>query len=123
MAQGTKRWKRSAYEPFWWSLFAAGGMMAAFFVPVHILIHGILLPLGAVPESTASYVRMRALIQNPLVRLYLLALISLPLFHAMHRFRTLLEDVGLKRNVVVVALCYAAAIAGTLFAAWTLLRA
>jgi fumarate reductase subunit D len=124
MVEPQRYYKRSAAEPFWWSLFAAGGTVAAFLVPIHILIHGIAAPTGLAPESAVAYERMRALIQSPWVRLYLFILISLPLFHWAHRFRFLLEDLGLHRGRAILAvLCYGAAVVVTLVTIWVLVRA
>ncbi len=69
-------------EPFWWSLFSAGGVVAAFFLPVTILITGILVPAGWLMAED-----LRVLVGHPLTRLYLFVLISLPMFHWAHRFR------------------------------------
>ena len=33
-------------EPLWWGLFAAVGVVAAFLVPIHVIIFGFALPLG-----------------------------------------------------------------------------
>jgi len=108
-------------EPFWWSLFGAGGVVAAFFVPVHILITGIAAPAGWASGAFA-YSRIVTLVSHPLVRLYLFVLIALPLFHWAHRFRFTLVDLGLKRGQRAVAIaCYGAAIAGTVLAAAVLL--
>jgi fumarate reductase subunit D len=124
MEEHRRTFKRAPAEPFWWSLFAAGGTVAALFVPIHILVHGILLPAGLVPEAAVSYERMRALLHSPWVRLYLFVLISLPLFHWAHRFHPLLEDLGLRRGQgVAAALYYGAAVVGTLLTAWALIRA
>jgi fumarate reductase subunit D len=117
-------YKRASVDPFWWSLFAAGGTVAALLVPIHILIHGIAVPAGLAPEPAGGYERMRALIQSPWVRLYLFILISLPLFHWAHRFRFLLEDLGLHRGRAILAvLCYGAAVVVTLVTIWVLVRA
>ena len=79
-------------EPIWWSLFSAGGVVAAFFLPVTILITGIVVPAGWLePED------LRELVGHPLTRLYLFVLISLPLFHWAHRFRYVAVDFGLKK--------------------------
>ena len=109
-------------EPFWWSLFGAGGIVAATFVPAHILVQSILGALG-VPTATASYERTRRLAANPLVRLYLLVLTALPLFHWAHRFRYYVMDFGvLGARRLIAVLCYGTALAGTLSAARTLRR-
>ncbi len=109
-------------EPFWWSLFAAGGVVAAFLVPVHIMLTGIVAPAGWGRESF-EYQRVLALVSHPLSRLYLFVLISLPLFHWAHRFRFTLIDLGLKggRGLVAVA-CYGSAIVGAILTAVVLVK-
>jgi fumarate reductase subunit D len=55
-------------------------------------------------------------------RLYLLVLISLPLFHWAHRFRyTLYDGLQLKHLTTLIAvLCYGAALVGTAMTAYLL---
>jgi len=108
-------------EPFWWSLFGAGGVIAAFLVPVHIILTGIAAPAGWASGAFA-YPRMVALLSHPVIRVYLFVLIALPLFHWAHRFRFTLVDLGLKRGQHVVAIaCYGTAIVGAVLAAAVLL--
>jgi len=108
-------------EPIWWSLFSAGGVVAALLVPIHILLIGIAWPLGVLPADALEFSRMQALLAHPLTRLYCFVLISLPLFHWAHRFRFTLADLGLHGAAMLIAvLCYGAAIAGTIVAALTL---
>lgn len=105
-------------EPIWWSLFSAGGVVAAFLVPVHIFLFGIAWPLGIVPADALEYSKLQALLANPVVRLYCFVLISLPLFHWAHRFRFTLVDLGLKGiNTLLAVVCYGAAIVGTVVTA------
>jgi fumarate reductase subunit D len=112
---------RDVSHAIWWGLFAVGGMTAAILVPVHILIQGVLGPLGIVPSVSNRYETFSAALANPLVRLYFLVLISLPLFHAAHRLRSLIVDLGITGGQQVVAtLLYAGAILGTLVAAYVL---
>ena len=40
-------YKRDKTEPFWWGLFAAGGMVAAMLIPMHLFINGLAPHLGA----------------------------------------------------------------------------
>ena len=109
-------------EPFWWSLFAAGGAVAALLAPVQIALTGIVAARGWAGHSL-TYDRALALVSHPLGRLYLLAFISLPLFHWAHRFRFTLVDLGLRRGRRLLAVvCYGAAIAGTTLAALVLTR-
>jgi fumarate reductase subunit D len=103
-------------EPIWWSLFSAGGVVAAFFLPVTIVVTAI-----GVPADWISPGALQQLLQNPLARLYLFVIISLPLFHWAHRFRYVVADLGLKGLGPVPAIvCYGAAILGTATAAFFL---
>jgi fumarate reductase subunit D len=109
--------------PLLWLLFSAGGTVAALLFPVHLFLTGLAFPLGWV--EAPGYDSLRGLVAHPLVRLYLLVLISLPLFHWAHRFRyTLYDGLQLKHLTALIAvLCYGAALAGTAMAAsllWSL---
>ncbi|MGQ0551503.1 MAG: fumarate reductase subunit FrdD [Armatimonadota bacterium] len=110
-------------KPLWWLLFAAGGTVAAFVVPVHVALLGIALPAGMAPEAFA-YDRMLALVSHPLSRLYLFVAISLSLFHWAHRFLyTLAEGLHLKTAWLPLPVaCYGSAIVGTVLAAIVLAR-
>ena len=109
-------------ESLWWSLFGAGGVVAALLTPAHVLLQNLLGAAG-VPVATARYERARTLSANPLVRAYFFALTVLPLFHWAHRFRYVLIDLGVKgARRPIAALCYGTAIAGALGAAGTLVR-
>lgn len=109
-------------EPFWWSLFAAGGVVAAVLVPAQILLTGIAAPLAWAPGAFA-YSRILALATHPLAKLYLFVLISFPMFHWAHRFRFTLVDLGLKggRRLVAV-MCYGTAIVVMTLTAIVLIR-
>lgn len=99
-------------EPALWALFSAGGVVAAFLMPVTIVITSI-----GVLQGWVSADRMWDLLHNWLVRLYLVVLISLPLFHWAHRFRFTLVDLGLKSAKWLIAvLCYGAAFVGSVLA-------
>ena len=99
-------------EPFWWSLFSAGGVVAAFFLPVTILITGIVVPAGWLTAE-----ELRELVGHPLTRLYLFVLISLPMFHWAHRFRYVAVDLGFKRiSNILPMVCYGTALVVTLLA-------
>ena len=107
-------------EPFWWTLFGAGGTIAAFFIPVFVLLNGLAIPLGWI--DAPSYQHLLTLVKYPLTRLFLLAVISLSLFHWAHRFRfTLYDGLQLKHlNELIAVLCYGSAILGTFAAVYTL---
>lgn len=103
-------------EPLWWGLFSAGGVVAAFLVPVHILIFGFAVPLGWIPNTGELF-------RHPLVKIYLFVLIALPLYHWAHRFYFTVNDMclGVPRGPLAV-LCYGGAIVGTVMTLWVLLQ-
>ncbi len=103
-------------EPIWWSLFSAGGVVAAFFMPITMVLTGI-----AVPAGWISGEDLRGLVGHPLARLYLFLLISLPMFHWAHRFRYVAVDLGLKRWAGILTFaCYGAAVLATVTAVFFL---
>jgi len=111
---------RKTSEPFWWGLFSVGGVVAAFLVPVHLFLHGLAIPLGWI---SISHARMLALVGQPLVKVYLFTLIALPLYHWAHRFRFILEDLGLHGlRTPIAILSYGSAVVGTVATLWVLLR-
>ncbi len=105
-------------EPFWWSLFSAGGMVAAMVLPILIIITGILVPFGLAGDDPLNFERINTAVSHPLIKLVFFAVISLPLFHWAHRFRFTLVDVGLKSvSTLIAVICYGVAIAGTIVSA------
>ena len=108
-------------EPIFWSLFGAGGMLAALIGPALVLITGIAVPFGILfPADTLSYAHMLAFAQSWIGKILLLAVIALFMWHAAHRIAILLHDFGVHAVTVVKVLCYGLAFAGTVIAAWTL---
>jgi len=106
-----------------WALFSAGGFVAAVLIPIHVAILGIAYAAGWLPKDALSYGRILHLVQNPLTKLYLLALIALPLFHWAHRFRFAIHhQFGIHLRKLVALGCYGTAIGGTALAVWVLLR-
>ena len=107
-------------EPFLWVLFSAGGVVAAFLIPVHLFLAGLAFPLGWL--EAPGYDRQLALLRLPLTRIYLFILCSLPLFHWAHRFRyTLYDGLQIKHlDELINAFCYGGAIAGTALAGYLL---
>jgi fumarate reductase subunit D len=107
-------------EPFWWALFGAGGVISAMFMPVLVFFFGLAVPLGWV--SGPDYATMQAMIEPPLVRIFLLGLISLSLMHWAHRFRfTLYDGLQVKHlNELIAIICYGGAIVGSMAAIYIL---
>jgi succinate dehydrogenase subunit D len=99
--------------PLLWLLFSAGGTVAALLFPVHLFLTGLAFPLGWL--EAPRHEALHRLLTHPVARLYLLVLISLPLFPWAHRFRyTLYDGLQLKHLTKLIAvLCYGAALVGT----------
>lgn len=107
-------------KPIVWSLFAAGGTLAAFLAPVLVLLF-LLAALGYAPELL-RYERLYALAAHWFGKLFLWGVISLFLWHAAHRLRVTLHDFGLRQDGLVAVLVYLGAAAGTLLSAVYLWR-
>jgi fumarate reductase subunit D len=119
MHEHTRRWRPDRVEGFWWFMFANGGLVAALFLPVHILVQGILGPLGVVPAVDQHYDSFAAAMANPIVKLYLFVIISLPFFHVAHRLRFFLIDLGLTvAQRPLKYLLYTLAVVATLLTAY-----
>jgi fumarate reductase subunit D len=108
---------------FFWFLFSQGGVLAALLLPVHVLVQGILGPLGLVPVADRHYNTWVNVLGNPLVKLYLLVLFAFAFFHYAHRIRYLLVDLGLRaaRSLPAQVIFYGGAGLVTLITLWILL--
>ncbi|MFE3449876.1 fumarate reductase subunit FrdD [Nonomuraea sp. NPDC059194] len=107
---------RRTPEPYLWLLFSGGGVVAALLLPVLVLLFGVLMPLGVL--DWPSQADLAALLAPLPVRLALVAVVLLCLFHAAHRIRFTSEEVlGIARfDLVIAVLCYGAALAGVVVA-------
>jgi fumarate reductase subunit D len=109
-------------EPIFWSLFGAGGMLAALIGPALVFITGIGVPFGLFfAADTMNYGHMLAFSQNWMGKVFLLAVIALFMWHAAHRIAILLHDFGVHAVVMVSLVCYGLAFVGTVITAYTLL--
>jgi len=108
---------------FFWFMFAQGGVLAAVLIPVHVLVQGILGPLGIVPVVDRHYDTWISVLGNPLVKLYIVVLIAFPFFHFAHRLRYLLVDLGVKaaKSMPAQAAFYGGAVLVTLVAIYVVL--
>jgi fumarate reductase subunit D len=103
-------------EPLVWAPFFAGAGLSALLMPVLIIIT-ILASYGVIPSFDLRGSNLLGLVNHWYVRVVLFILISLSLFHALHRIRFILVDLGLKAaHSMIAALCYGLAIMGTLVA-------
>jgi len=112
-----------SYDPIFWSLFAAGGVIAAMFIPILIVFTGLVIPFALVGEEPFVYERIQGAVSHPVIRIFIFALIALPLFHFAHRFRSILSDIGLMDiRFIISVFCYGSAIVGTVITAIVLWR-
>ncbi len=96
-------------KPLVWSLFAAGGLLAAMLVPAMIVITGLAVPTGLLSREALGYERMLVLAGNPLGKLVLFGVVFLLLWHAAHRLRLTLHDLGIRSGRAAMLACYGAA--------------
>ena len=75
--------------PILWLLFSAGGVMAAVFLPVLVVLFGLAIPLGWVQPD---YNHLDAIVSHWFTRLVVLGLFVLMLFHWAHRFKYTMID-------------------------------
>jgi fumarate reductase subunit D len=105
---------RRRVEPLVWLMFSAGGVLAAVFLPILILLFGLAVPLGWIEPG---YGHLRAVVGHPVTLVVLLGLFVLLLVHSAHRFRyTLYDGLQVKKKRTVAVLCYGAAVVGSLAA-------
>ena len=101
---------RRRITPLVWLMFSGGGVVAAVFLPILILVFGLAVPLGWIDPS---YAHLRAVVGNPVTFVVLLGLFVLMLVHSAHRFRyTLYDGLQLKWKWQIAALCYGGALFG-----------
>lgn len=107
-------------EPFLWALFSAGGTVAAFLIPIHILLFGLAFPLRWL--EAPSYGAALELLKLPLTRLYLFVFCFLSLFHWAHRFRHTIQDALPLRDFgnLIAGFSYGVAAGGTVLAGYML---
>ena len=86
-------------EPLFWSLFGAGGVVAALVLPVLVLITGIAVPLGIMPADTLNYERMSAFVGSWIGKLFVFGVVSLTFWHAFHRIYHILHDLGVHKGM------------------------
>jgi len=109
-------------EPIFWSLFGAGGMLAALIGPALVFVTGIAVPLGLIySPDTMSYQNMLAFSRNWVGKIFLFAVVSLFFWHAAHRIHIALHDFGVHARTAVRVVCYGLALAGTITAGYALI--
>ena len=101
-----------------WFLFAAGGTVVAFVLPVMIVVTGF---GGFLFPETLSYDAMSAFVGNWLIKLILLGIIVLACWHAAHRLRVCAHDFGIRADGPVSWIVYGLALVGSLMTVIALL--
>jgi fumarate reductase subunit D len=103
---------RRRVEPLVWLMFSAGGVLAAVFLPILVLLFGLAFPLGWLDRP--DHAQLGAVIGHPVTLVVLLGLFVLMLVHSAHRFRyTLYDGLQVKMKRTVAVLCYGAAVVGS----------
>jgi fumarate reductase subunit D len=104
--------KRSNQPPLW-VLFGAGGVLSALFAPGLVVLTGF--------DGALSYASVREFASHVAGKVFLLAVVSLFLWHAAHRIFHTLHDFGIRTGAVAWVACYGLALAATVVAAACLL--
>ncbi len=107
-------------KPIFWSLFAAGGTLAAFLAPVLALLF-LMTALGHEP-TLLRYTHVHAFAAHWFGKVFLFGVIALFLWHAAHRLRVTLHDFGLRQDAIVAVVVYWVAAFGSCLSALYLLR-
>ncbi len=74
-------------EPIIWFLFGQGILIGTFLLTGWVLVVGLAIPMGVVDAQALSYDRAYGLATNIVGRLFLIALIALPLWKGAHHLR------------------------------------
>ncbi len=111
---------KPTYEPLLWLLFSAGGVMAAFLIPILVFLFCVAVPLGWI--APPDHAHLLTLVSHPLTRVIMFLLCLLGLLHWAHRFRfTLYDGLQIKHlNEMINPFCYGAAIFGSVVAGYVI---
>jgi len=102
-------------EAIWWSLFSAGGVLAALFIPALMIVTG---PWSVWAGKTRGEESVRAALVERVsawpVRVVLMMVLTMSFFHCAHRIRHVLIDLGARGFGVAISLvCYSGAVVGS----------
>lgn len=110
-------------KPLLWLPFAAGGTLAAFVLPA-VMLALLLAALGVLSPDSVEHGRLAAFAGSLSGKAVLLVGLMLPLWHAAHRLRMTLQDLGVRRRATrkwVARLCYLGAAAVSALIVYALL--
>ncbi len=103
-----------------WSLFAVGGTVSAFFLPALALVT-LMVAYGHIPDGM-GFEQMQAFAGHWIAKLLLFGVISLSLWHTGHRLRTVMHGLGLRADGLVATFGYGVAALATVASVVFLLR-
>jgi fumarate reductase subunit D len=110
-------------EPIIWLLFGQGILIGTMLLTGWILVVGLAVPLGIVAPEALGYHRVIDLAASLPGRVFLVALLALPLWKGAHHVRSFSIDYGgLSRDPLVAAIVYAIAGIGSLLAILAVVR-
>ena len=94
-------------EPVIWFLFGGGFVVGCLLLPAYVFAVGLAAPLGWLPADALAFERAHALAASAFGRLFLLALVVLPLWNGANHLRHVLIDFGGHgRDAVMAPLLY-----------------
>jgi fumarate reductase subunit D len=109
-------------DPIFWSMFGAGGMLAALTGPALVLVTGIAVPLGIlVSKDLMSYQAMLGFAHHWLGKIVIFAIIVLFLWHAALRVFHMLHDFGIHAGTGSKLFCFGLPLLCTIASAYWLL--
>lgn len=107
-------------KPIVWGVFAAGGTLAAFVFPALVMLT-LLAGAGNAP-ALLNYDRLYAFAAAWTGKAAIFGVVFLSLWHAAHRLRITLHDLGVRSDALVAAVVYLLAASGSVACAVYLLR-
>lgn len=108
-------------KPIVWGLFAVGGTVTAFLVPALIVVLGLAVPFELLSPNDLSFKRVYGIVAHPLGRIILFGFITVSFWHAAHRTRTTVHDLGINNDGATMLICYGVGGLGTVLSAVFLL--
>lgn len=105
-----------SHKPLLWLPFAMGGTVAALVLP-GLIVLTLLVSLGALHPEALSHARVSAVAGHWLGALVLFLVLGSMLWHAAHRLRMTLQDLGVRTasgRRLAARTCYGLAALGTL---------
>jgi fumarate reductase subunit D len=110
-----------SHKPIVWGLFAAGGTLTAFILPVLIILSSLGAAFGILPGEILAYDSLHLIVRNPLTKLFLFGTLFLTVWHAAHRMRITAHDLGMRADTAVAVVLYGIAALSTVVLASALL--